>query len=101
MSGIGSAYSLAKIKRVFNHSNKLMMTYSAKHGQIELGFSDQDVVDAIQALTEKDFYKSMPPKTPGFVGWQDVYKSCFKEVELYIKFQVNNRKELILSFKEL
>ncbi|HAU1484590.1 TPA: hypothetical protein F8R85_15595 [Legionella pneumophila] len=40
------------------------------------------------------------PRTPGFTVWQDVYKSNFKGVHHYIKFQVNTYGELILSFKE-
>ena len=93
-------YDLEKIKKAFDHPNKLVMTYSAKQGQVALDFSDQDVVDVIQALTENDFYKSMSPRANDFVAWQDVYKSSFNTVELYIKFQINNKKELILSFKE-
>ena len=76
------------------------MTVSAKQGQVSLGFTDDDVVGAIQALTNRNFYKSMAPRHPGFTAWQDVYKSRFKGVELYIKFQVGTRGELILSFKE-
>ena len=69
-------------------------------GQLLLNFSDVDVVNAIQALTSNDFYKSMSPEKPGFTAWQDVYKSSFQGAELYIKFQINHKKELILSFKE-
>ena len=71
-----------------------------KKSYIELGFTDQDVVDAIQALAHADFFKSMAPYTSGFVSWQDVYKPCFRSVHLYIKFQINAKRELILSFKE-
>jgi motility quorum-sensing regulator/GCU-specific mRNA interferase toxin len=94
------SYSLESIKKAFNKEEKLVMTYSAKQGQISLGFTDKDVVNAIQALTERDFYKSMAPVHPGFVAWQDVYKSVFSGIELYIKFQVGIHGELILSFKE-
>lgn len=59
-----------------------------------------DVVNAIQALTKYDFYKSMPPEKPGFIAWQDVYKSHFNGIALYIKFQIGTQGELILSFKE-
>jgi len=65
-----------------------------------LGFSDQDVIDAIQALTEKDFYKSMPPVNTNFTAWQDVYKPRFRGIDLYIKFQIDRRGETIISFKE-
>jgi hypothetical protein len=75
------------------------MTYSAMQGQYELEFSDQDVVDAIQTLTSTDFYKSMPPEHEGFSAWQDVYKPTFKGVKLYVKFQIDKRGEVIISFK--
>ena len=93
-------YALENIKKVFSRVDHLRMTVSAKQGQISLGFTDEDVVNAIQALTSRNFYKSMPPKHPGFTAWQDVYKSRFKGIDLYIKFQVGTRGELILSFKE-
>ncbi|GGI82437.1 type II toxin-antitoxin system MqsR family toxin [Legionella impletisoli] len=93
-------YHLNDIKKAFNSANKLRMTVSAKQGQILLGFSDEDVVNAIQNLDWLDFYKSMAPRKPGFTAWQDVYKSHFKGVDLYIKFQVGQSGELILSFKE-
>lgn len=93
-------YDLEIIKIAFNTTEKLTMTYSAMQGQYELGFSDQDVVDAIQALTCADFYKSMPPKHESYSAWHDVYKSTFKDVDLYIKFQIDKRGEMIISFKE-
>ncbi len=93
-------YNLKTIQDAFNDVNKLRMTFSAMQTQLELGFSKQNVVDAIQALTEKDFYKSMPPVNENFVSWQDVYKPQFKGVDLYIKFQVDHRGETIISFKE-
>lgn len=93
-------YDLNSIKEAFDCPENLVMTSSAKRGQIELDFSDQDVVAVIQALTTKDFYKSMPPIHENFVAWQDVYKTCFNNIDLYIKFQVNANRELIVSFKE-
>jgi hypothetical protein len=33
-------------------------------------------------------------------AWQDVYRLNFKEIDLYIKFQINENGELLLSFKE-
>ena len=92
-------YNLDTIKLVFQSVDKLNMTASAMQGQYGLGFSDEDVVDAIQALKDMDFYKSMPPKHTSFSAWQDVYKSTFKEVGLYIKFQIDKRGEVIISFK--
>ncbi len=93
-------YDLNSIKEAFDRPENLLMTSSAKRGQIELNFSDHDVVAAIQSLTMKDFYKSMPPVHANFVAWQDVYKTYFNGIDLYIKFQVNANRELIISFKE-
>lgn len=94
-----SKYALQAIKLAFSTIEKLNMTYSAMQGQYELGFSDQDVVDAIQALTDAHFYKSMPPKHEKYSAWHDVYKSTFKDVDLYIKFQIDKKGETIISFK--
>jgi len=93
-------YDLNTIKKAFDCPEKLLMTSSVKRGQIELDLSDHDVVTVIQALSIKDFYKSMPPVHQNFVTWQDVYKTCFNGINLYIKFQVNANRELIVSFKE-
>lgn len=92
-------YSLKSIQLAFQTIEKLNMTYSAMQGQYELGLSDQDVVDVIQSLSDADFYKSMPPVHTGFSAWQDVYKPVFKKVALYVKFQVDKRGEVIISFK--
>ena len=95
-----ATYDLNSIKIAFNHSSKLVMTTSAKQGQVMINFTDEDVVLAIQNLSPGDFYKSMPPVHANFTAWQDVYKTQFKSVNLYIKFQINAKRELILSFKE-
>jgi len=92
-------YDLESIKLTFNTIDKLNMTVSAMQGQYELGFSDQDVVDVIQSLTSYDFYKSMQPEHASFSAWQDVYKPAFKGIALYVKFQIDKRGEVIISFK--
>lgn len=94
------SYSLEHIQNVFSAPNKLIMTNSAVQGMIKLGFSKDDVVNVIQALARKNFYKSMPPIHLKFAAWQDVYHSRFKDIDLYIKFQINENRELLLSFKE-
>ena len=95
-----ATYDLVSIKRAFDHPGKLVMTASAKQGQVMLNFTDEDVVSAIQNLAPSDFYKSMPPVLANFTAWQDVYKTQFMGINLYIKLQININRELILSFKE-
>lgn len=92
-------YDLEAIKLAFDSVDKLRMTATAMQGQYELGFHDQDVVDAIQALESSDFYKSMSPAHANFTSWHDVYKSKFNGAQLYIKFQIDSRGEVIISFK--
>lgn len=93
-------YDLQSIKFAFNHADKLVMTNTAKKDQVMLGFTEEDVVSIIQNLSPRDFYKSMPPFHVNFTAWQDVYKAQCQGVNLYIKFQINGYRELILSFKE-
>lgn len=93
-------YDLRRIQEAFDHPDKLRMTSSARRGQDILNFSDEDIVAVIQQMTQKDFYKSMAPVHLNFVAWQDVYRAFFKNIELYVKFQINANKEAILSFKE-
>lgn len=93
------SYDLSAMKIAFNSVKKLNMTASAMQGQYAIGFSDQDVVDAIQSLTSNEFYKSMCPIHHEFSARQDVYKSVFKNIALYIKFQVDSRGKVIVSFK--
>lgn len=93
-------YSLSKIQQAFSKIDDLIMTQTAMQCQYALGFSDQDVVDTIQFLKASDFYKTMLPKHQNFSASQDVYITFFKGVELYIKFQINTDKKIIVSFKE-
>ncbi len=93
------AYDLATVKAAFCTVNRLRITLSARQGAVELGFSDQDIVDAIQALKPADFYKTMAPVTPGFAAMQDVYRPTFRGMALYIKFQQLADGHLVLSFK--
>ena len=43
-------YDLATIQSAFSSVNTLKMTGSARRGAFALGFSDQDIIDAIQAM---------------------------------------------------
>lgn len=93
-------YDLLLIQTAFSSVNTLRMTGSAQQGAVQLGFSDQDIVDAIKALKPKDFYKTMKPVKPGFTEMQDVYRSTFQDIDLYIKFQALSNGHILLSFKK-
>jgi motility quorum-sensing regulator/GCU-specific mRNA interferase toxin len=61
---------------------------------------DQAVVDVVAGLTIRDFDKSMRSEINPAI-WQDVYKPIVDGRELYVKFTLDTRGELLLiSFKE-
>ena len=90
-------YDLKAIKKTFNSVGKLKMTGTSRKGATELGFDDQDVVNAIQSISNSDFYKTMPANNPNFKQ-HDVYKFHWKSVHIYLKFQDLNGY-LVVSFK--
>ena len=71
----------------------------AAEGADGLGMDEQDVVDAIAALTPADFEKPMRSSVDRAI-WQDVYKPLVGRRELYVKFTLDARGDLLLiSFK--
>jgi motility quorum-sensing regulator/GCU-specific mRNA interferase toxin len=75
-------------------------TMTAAAGAEELGMDDQAVVDVVAGLTIRDFDKSMRSEINPAI-WQDVYKPIVDRRELYVKFTLDTRGELLLiSFKE-
>jgi hypothetical protein len=75
-------------------------TMTAAEGAENLGMDEQAVVDVVAGLTGRDFDKSMPSELDTAI-WQDVYKPIVDGRELYVKFALDARGELLLiSFKE-
>jgi len=61
---------------------------------------DEAVVTTIQALTSRDFFKSMTSLANPRV-WQDVYKPRVRGKVLYVKFTEDSMSNLLLiSLKE-
>jgi motility quorum-sensing regulator/GCU-specific mRNA interferase toxin len=92
-------YDLEAIKKTFNTVKKLRITSTALQGARSLGFTSQDIVDAIQQLKRKDFVKSMTTLADHHI-WQDVYNTEYNGYFLYIKFQVDEMGHFVISFKE-
>jgi hypothetical protein len=76
-----------------------VISYVAAEGANEIGFSREDIVEAILSLTREDFYKSMEAERfPGL--WQDVYHLWYRGVHLYIKLQVDLKgRAVVIQFK--
>ena len=94
-------YDLTAIQAQMLDVGSLRLTTTARRTIIEMDFSYDDAVGAIQALTRADFYKSMTTHRNHKV-WQDVYNSTFNGVDLYIKFQRDSEDGFFftISFKE-
>ena len=93
-------YSLKTIKAAFADVSRINRTMTAAAGAEELGMDEQAVVDVVGDLTLNDFDKSMRSDVDPAM-WQDVYKPIVEGRELYVKFTLDSRGELLLiSFKE-
>jgi motility quorum-sensing regulator/GCU-specific mRNA interferase toxin len=93
-------YALKAVKAAFAAVGRMNRTMTAAAGAEELGMDDQAVVDVVAGLTIRDFDKSMRSEINPAI-WQDVYKSIVDRRELYVKFTLDTRGELLLiSFKE-
>lgn len=89
---------LSLIKNLIK-AKKVRTTFSALAGGEALGFTFNEMVDVIVALTAQDFYKSMTTHADRKV-WQDVYRPITRAGEVHLKLTVID-DVLIVSFKEL
>ncbi len=91
-------YKLQLVKTLLQ-AGKVCATVSALAGGAALGFDFDEIVVVVEALTVKDFYKSMTTHNDHKV-WQDVYRPATEAGEVYLKLTVIE-DVLIVSFKEL
>lgn len=92
-------YDLGAFKAAFDDVDKLNVTGSAVRSAAKLGFGRAEIVDTIQTMQRKHFYKSMTSYADHRV-WQDVYHVPSEAGTLYVKFTADVVTEfLLLSFK--
>jgi motility quorum-sensing regulator/GCU-specific mRNA interferase toxin len=95
-------YDLESLKDAFSEVESLggKVTNSAFKGAQELGLSREDLIEVIQSLKPRDFYKSMTSYADSRI-WQDVYHAERGKKGLYLKFTVKPDGDyLLISFKE-
>jgi len=80
-------------------AGKVRTTVSALAGGAAMGFSFEEIIGVVAALTPKDFYKSMTTHADHRI-WQDVYRPRTPAGDVYLKLTVLD-DVLIVSFKEL
>ncbi len=79
----------------------LAITTTALGDAIKFGFDRMAIVEAIQSIDKRMFYKSMTTYADHRV-WQDVYHVPIRDLKLYIKFQADLVTDfVVMSFKEL
>jgi motility quorum-sensing regulator / GCU-specific mRNA interferase toxin len=93
-------YDLDAFKSAFSSVDRLNVTGTALKGAASLGFDRTDIVEVIQLMQRRHFYKSMTAYADHRV-WQDVYHVPSEVGVLYVKFSADVVAEfLLLSFKE-
>lgn len=92
-------YLLAEIQGQMTSVEAMNLTISARSGIRAAGMGLMDALAIIQDLARNDFYKSMTTHIDHRV-WQDVYRSRWNGIALYIKFQ-RAGEYFVVSFKEL
>jgi motility quorum-sensing regulator/GCU-specific mRNA interferase toxin len=94
------AYDLEDIKHAFSTPSRLAVTATALKSAAALGFGRAEIVQTIQRLERRHFYKSMTSYGNSRL-WQDVYHAPSAEGTLYVKFVEDAVSEFrLLSFKE-
>jgi motility quorum-sensing regulator/GCU-specific mRNA interferase toxin len=92
-------YALAGFREEFSSVRALRMTRTAQDAMLRLGMTLQDVVQVVQSMTRRHFYKSMTSHADHRV-WQDVYHVPWGPLVLYVKLTMDDLGRLILSMKE-
>ena len=91
-------YKLAIVKTLVD-AGKIRTTFSARQGALELGLDEYGICAVVEALSDRDFHKSMTTHADHRV-WQDVYRPATPAGDVYVKLTVID-DVLIVSFKEL
>ncbi|MBK7001460.1 MAG: type II toxin-antitoxin system MqsR family toxin [Rhodoferax sp.] len=92
-------YVLAEIQVQMKTVSDMNLTVSARSGIRDAGMALVDALDVVQALTRKNFHKSMTTHASHQI-WQDVYHGDWNGSRLYVKFQ-RSGEYFVISFKEL
>ncbi len=93
-------YDLAAVKAVLGAVETLAITTTAFRDALGLGFDRAGIVEVVQGMDRKMFFKSMTTIRDHRV-WQDVYHVPARGLVLYVKFQADVVTEFtVMSFKE-
>ncbi len=96
-------HDLMAVQAKFAQLATLEITRSAVEGARALGYSLEDIVEAVQALERGDFIKSETAHSPpNSRVWHDTYNMPWDDRWLYLKFAGETLIDVRLtSFKEV
>ncbi len=93
-------HDLRAFKALFSTVTALTVTSAAMKDALALGYTRQKMVEAIQAMEPRHFYKSMTALAD-HTCWQDVYHVPHEGTLLYVKFTDDRITAFrVLSFKK-
>ncbi len=93
-------YDLAAVKAVLGAVETLAIMTTAFRDALGLSFDRAGIVEVVQGMDRKMFFKSMTTISDHRV-WQDVYYAPARGLVLYVKFQADVVTEFtVMSFKE-
>jgi motility quorum-sensing regulator/GCU-specific mRNA interferase toxin len=93
-------HDLAAFKMACSTPDTLLVTRTALHDALGLGFTLAGIVEVVQSMEPGQFYKSMTAHDD-HTAWQDVYHVPWNGKVLYVKFTDDRMTEFrLLSFKE-
>lgn len=100
MEKLRPTYDLDAIKLAIGSVETLAMTTTALRNAAALGFDRAAIVETIQSIERRMFYKAMTTYADSRL-WQDVYHATHRGYTLYVKFQADIVTEFtVVSFKE-
>ena len=96
-------HELAAVQAKFAQAGTLEITRTAVEGARALGYSLEDIVEAVQELESGDFVKSETAHSPpNSKIWHDTYNMPWDGRWLYLKFAGETLIDVMLtSFKEV
>lgn len=96
-------HPLSAVQAKFEQVETLEITRTAVEGARALGYSLEDIVEAVQALEPGDFVKSETAHSPpNSKVWHDTYNLPWDGRRLYLKFAGETLIDVTLtSFKEV
>jgi len=93
-------HDLDAVKKAFSAPDSLRVTRTALKDAMRMDFMRAGMVEIIQSMKRKHFYKSMTSLADHTI-WQDVYHVPWGDKVLYVKFTWERVTGfLLLSFKE-